>query len=243
MFASLPMYDFPELRDQTDQFWQVIRGYLGERSIGSPQRLRRDNDLLKQWANPNLMLSQTCGCPYRRYLHEKVYLVGTPDLGIDCTSGYYYSCLLTKVGTSLNSDCWQSLAYNDDHSQSGWVAPIIYAQNRRIRINNYVQTGSHWQSAIEVSSGRAEVAAVDVSTWHIIQQLAPFASELVVAAKTDETPGLPFITAKSELADHLFEAVNFTVQALTPEQKSILPFRPLVKIEDSVYQEVEDILK
>ncbi len=139
MVASLPMYDFPQIREATDSIWQRTREYLLRQGIDAPRKLNRSQDSRDLWSQPNLLLSQTCGCPYRRYIHDKVHLVGTPDIDLDCPSGYYYSCLIVRAGTEYNDRCWESLAYNDDNSQSGWVAPLAHARRSGIRIEEFHQ--------------------------------------------------------------------------------------------------------
>ncbi len=240
MVASLPVYDFPQIREATDSIWQRTREYLLRQGIDAPRKLNRSQDGRDLWNQPNLLLSQTCGCPYRRYIHDKVHLVGTPDIDLECPSGYYYSCLIVRAGTEYNDRCWESLAYNDDNSQSGWVAPLAHARRSGIRIEEFHQTGSHWESAKAVASGRSSIAAIDVSTWRIMCMFAPFRDNLFVTARTEATPGLPFITSRYELAERLFEAFNHAIAVLTEDERGFLPYHRLVKVGKDEYLRIQD---
>jgi hypothetical protein len=91
MIAALPMYDRPEMRAANDRFWQAIRDRLGD----GPPHLTRDRDPWDIWQAPDLLLAQTCGFPYRARLHGRIYLVGTPDYGVE---GCARRVLLQRAG-------------------------------------------------------------------------------------------------------------------------------------------------
>ena len=79
------MYDRPELRDAHDRLWATIRGNLGY----GPESLSSPTDMASFWQSDDLLFGQTCGMPYRTFLHDRVQLVGTPDYGIEgCPPGY-----------------------------------------------------------------------------------------------------------------------------------------------------------
>ena len=242
MLASLPMYDFPHLRTETDQFWKLIRTYLLQTGIIAPKELTRNNDVMCQWSNPDLLLSQTCGYPYRKDLSSTVHLIGSADLGLECKQGYYYSCLIIKSGSKFDKNSWNLLAYNDLHSQSGWVAPKVFARTRDILINEFIPTGSHWNSAEKVANEDATIAAIDVCSWKIIQRYAPFAEKLQVVGKTESTPGLPYITAKKDLVKPVFEAINYAAKEMNQNSYLFLHFRPIVALDSKKYFEVEEVL-
>ena len=61
MIASLPMYDRPETAAANDRLWQGVRTRLGE----GPEHLVRAGDPWEHWQSPDLLLSQTCGLPFR----------------------------------------------------------------------------------------------------------------------------------------------------------------------------------
>ena len=77
MIASLMMYARPELEAPHARYWQAIRAALAARGIAAPAALSNDAPEFEVWEDPALVLSQTCGMPYRTRLHGRVTLVGT----------------------------------------------------------------------------------------------------------------------------------------------------------------------
>lgn len=101
MIAHLGMYDRPETAAANDRFWTLIREHLGR----GPQQLSREEDTWRVWTSPDLLLAQTCGCPYRTRLYGEVELIGTPDHGLPgCPAGHYNSVFIarkTRAGEPL----------------------------------------------------------------------------------------------------------------------------------------------
>ena len=99
MIASLPMYDRPETAAANDRLWAGIRDRLRAEGLPAPEALIHGaSDLWPQWTSPDLVLSQTCGYPYRSRLHGQVLLVGTPDYGVDgCAPGHYRSVFVARA--------------------------------------------------------------------------------------------------------------------------------------------------
>lgn len=239
MIASLPMYDRPELRAETDRYWALIREELAARGIAAPEGLRRgDAVLMPQWEDPGLILSQTCGFPYRARLHGRVELVGTPDFGNEgCAPGYYRSVLIARADDPRGEFAafdGARIAYNDGLSQSGWAAPINHAAARGIRLLPGVETGSHRASFLAVAEGRAELAAIDALTWALISEFEDVSGVKVVGA-TDPTPALPYITAKGRDAGQIFAAVAGAIARLTTEDRARLRLRGIVAIPAADY--------
>jgi hypothetical protein len=101
MIASLPMYDRPETVAANDRLWQAVRTHLGY----GPDHLTRGGDAWDHWQSPDLIVSQTCGYPYRARLHGKVTLVGTPVLDLpDCPPGQYYSVFVARAVAENRAD-------------------------------------------------------------------------------------------------------------------------------------------
>lgn len=196
MIASLPMYDRPQTAAANDRLWSLIRDGLGN---DAPQNLTRDGDVWAQWESPDLLLSQTCGLPYRSHLHGRVGLVGSPvHSGLECSPGLYYSVLVVRKSdqrTNLDEYASARLAYNDALSQSGWAAPWFMAQERDFEFTDTLKAGSHRASARAVAEGRADIAALDAVSWAMIRRWDGFASNLRELGRSPPTPSLPFISA------------------------------------------------
>ena len=98
MIASLMMYLRPETAGATARYWALIRDELATRGIAAPEELSNEVEEFAVWKAENLILSQTCGMPYRLCLHDCVTLIGTPDLGVEgCLPGHYNSVFVVRA--------------------------------------------------------------------------------------------------------------------------------------------------
>lgn len=213
--AALPMYDWPELRKETDQFWESLRDSLASIGYPAPDRLDRSRSNEAIWHDKNLLLAQTCGLPYVRALSDQVSLVGTPAYDLDCGAGSYYSVIVVRADSSAQSlediDGFR-LAYNCENSQSGFAAPA-YALRKQVSgadiFTAGICTGSHRASIISVAQGQADLAAIDAVTWQIATRHEKATRDLRILTLTEPTPGLPFICAKR--ADWRPERIHLAV--------------------------------
>lgn len=230
MIASLPMYDRPETAAAHDALWQGIRAILGK----GPMRLTRDGDLWDHWLNPNLLLSQTCGYPYRARLHGHVTLVGSPVLDLpDCPPGFYHSVFVARADDPRarpEDFATARLAFNDALSQSGWAAPQNWAAARGFAFTNPIRTGAHRASALAVAEGRADIAALDALSWHLMQAYDPFTAGLRVLGHTEPTPALPYITARQFEAAALRAALEEAFRSLPKAVRKTLGVKGITYI-------------
>ena len=236
MMASLPMYDWPEVRAETDRYWQAIRAALGH----GPDGLTRGfEDHMAHWQRPDLLLSQTCGMPYRSRLHDKVALVGTPDFGVaGCAPGFYCSVLVVNAQddrAQLSDFADDIFAYNEGGSQSGWAAPAAHLAAFGRRFTRLLATGSHRASLRAVAEGRAAMAAIDAVTWELAQRHDPASARLRVLERTAPTPGLPYITAQGRDPAPLRAAITTAIAGLDAETRVALMLRGLVAIPARAY--------
>ncbi|MGX0976408.1 ABC-type phosphate/phosphonate transport system substrate-binding protein [Roseovarius sp. MBR-51] len=222
MIASLPMYDRPETAAANDALWQGVHAALGH----GPDTLDRDGEVWTHWLSPDLLLSQTCGYPYRARLHGRVTLVGSPVLDLpDCPPGLYYSVLVARADDPRERPedfATARLAYNDALSQSGWAAPQNWAAARGFAFGNPVHTGAHRASAMAVAEGRADIAALDALSWQFMQAYDQFPKHLRVLGRTDPTPALPYITALGRDAEQLHAALKDAINALPASLRTTL---------------------
>ncbi|WP_146348028.1 phosphate/phosphite/phosphonate ABC transporter substrate-binding protein [Phaeobacter marinintestinus] len=242
MIANLMMYRRPELAGAHDRYWQLIRTALRDAGIDSPETLSQDSEEFFVWNHPELVLSQTCGMPYRTWLHDKVELVGTPDFGIaGCPPGYYRSALVVRANapqTDMDAFMGARFAYNQTFSQSGYAAPYWHVTPRGFWFEDRLQTEAHLESAKAVADGRADIASLDAVTWRNIERYEPFTKELRVLEWTKPTPGLPLITAPGNDADAIFEAVTKAIADLQDDDRLLLGIRGIVKIPKEDYLKV-----
>ena len=117
------------------------------------------------WTDPELVLSQTCGMPYRTRLHVNVTLIGTPDFGVaGCAPGYYRSAIVVRRDDSraeLPEYRDAVLAYNNTDSQSGFAAIYHHVAPLGFWFGNRLHAGRHIDSVGAVAEGRADIASID----------------------------------------------------------------------------------
>ncbi|MES2969265.1 MAG: PhnD/SsuA/transferrin family substrate-binding protein [Pseudomonadota bacterium] len=243
MIAALPMYDRPETAGANDRLWALVRDRLRADGVAAPTALRRgDLTLLDQWLDPSLVLSQTCGFPYRAKLHGYVTLVGTPDYGVaGCAPGYYRSVFVARADDprdDLAAFDGAGLAYNDAMSQSGWAAPQTHAAKLGITLPALLETGGHRLSLHAVAEGRADIAALDAVTWSMLAEWEDMAARVKVVGMTDPTPGLPFITALERDGQALFTAISAAIDDLGAADRALLRIKGIISIPVADYLSV-----
>lgn len=239
MIASLGMYDRAETAAAHDRFWALIRDALRARGLTAPAALTRGEAAYwSAWQASDLVLSQTCGFPFRAKLRGKVTLVGTPDYGLpECPAGYYNSVFVARAddGRTLPEYRLACFAYNEGLSQSGWAAPQNHAATMGFQFQPGLATGGHRLSALAVADGRAEIAAVDAMTWEVLRRYEPWVDQLREVARTAPTPGLPLIAALGRDGEASFAAVAAAVDQLDREDRAVLRLNGIVRIEAARY--------
>lgn len=228
------MYDFGPTQAHWDSLWADIRDQLHAGGIAAPNSLTRSDDPWQDWRNPNLLLSQTCGLPFRAELHNSLTLVGAPAWATPdqpaMRPGQYYSVVLVRAEdprTTLSQFRGAALALNDPLSQSGWGLMHRLCISESVQFKNHIETGSHMASARAVRDGRADLASVDAVTWAHLQRVAPWCSDLAVLTRTPGSPALPFVTAKPDLAAALLQVLKSTLARAAPEVRGELFFAPV----------------
>ena len=246
MIASLPMYDRPETRGAYNRLWAAIRNDLrglGPPALAPPETLAHDADPWDHWQSPDLLLSQTCGLPYRSVLHPNVTLIGTPDYGLpDCRPGFYNSVFVMRRKDARPDPAdWRelTLAVNDPRSQSGWAAPLTFMKARNLTFAQTRETGAHRASAEAVADGRADIAAIDAQTWRMIQRWDACADALAEVARTPETPGLPLITRQPGHLTVLHRTISHHIAHLSADDAAILDLKGLITIAKQEYLTVQ----
>ncbi|MBR9842002.1 MAG: PhnD/SsuA/transferrin family substrate-binding protein [Rhodobacteraceae bacterium] len=235
MIALLGMYDRPETAAANDRLWAGIRARLG----AGPEKLCRDCDFMETWLSPDLLLSQTCGLPFRARLHDKVRLIGTPEHALpDCPPGHYNSVIVAHrddADATLETLCTGTLAYNDGLSQSGWAAPHAHLAALDLTPAALLRTGGHRASAESVATGAARFAALDAVTWELIRRYDAFASDLAEVTRTAPTPALPYITNASGDAEALASALEDAIADLSSEDRETLCLHGICHLPASAY--------
>lgn len=226
MIASLPMYDWPEVRAETDAFWAALSLSLKSAGLEAPNALTRPEDPWPAWRADDLILSQTCGLPYSAQLSEDVLLLGAPAYRIDADPGWYHSEIVVRrdmAAASPHDLANLRFAYNMRESQSGWAA-----LNAMLPIEEtfgaLVQSGAHRESLAMVTRGEADCAAIDAVSWALALRHEPAAKDLRVIGRTPATPGLPYITSKAHAGrkNEMIAAIATTIRDLDDNVREAL---------------------
>ncbi|CAN7503264.1 phosphate/phosphite/phosphonate ABC transporter substrate-binding protein [Mesorhizobium sp. LjRoot246] len=111
LVAALPMYDWPEVRDEVDAQWARLRDAFRKKGIDAPQTLVRRNgdlppvprapdlatlpdelDFHRLWLHPALLFAQTCWGPMELGLSSHVQVVSQPSYdAYEGGQGEFYS--------------------------------------------------------------------------------------------------------------------------------------------------------
>lgn len=238
MIASLPMYDRPETAGANDRLWGLIRDEFRAAGLDAPDALTRTGDPHDHWCAPDLVLSQTCGLPFRTTLAGRVTLVATPVCDLDAPPGHYFSVFVARQQDprrDLRDLARGVFAYNAPDSQSGWAAPGVHAAGLGIRFAGLLETGSHRGSVAAVAEGRADLAAIDALSWRLISRHDPMADALHPVARTAPTPALPYISRAGQDADVMAGALGRAFAALAPADRDTLGIGGVVRIPAAAY--------
>jgi ABC-type phosphate/phosphonate transport system substrate-binding protein len=194
MIAALQMYDWPEVRQATNLWWQGI-----SRHLSALEPLSRPDDYTAPWLRDDLLFAQTCGYPFTHALKGRVSYVATPHYAADgCAGANYRSIVMARQHRPLATFRDGVAAVNTPDSMSGMLAlKLVFAplaEEGRF-FSRAIETGGHLASLAAVQSGEADVCAIDCVCIAMARRYRPSAlAGLVEVARSPAVPGLPFIT-------------------------------------------------
>lgn len=200
MIAALQMYDWPEVREATDRWWQGIA-----RHLGAEIPLSRPADYTAPWTRDDLVFAQTCGYPFTHALKGQVAIVATPHYAADgCEGPRYCSIVMAREARPLEGFRGRVAAVNTPDSMSGMLAlKLVFAPLAREGqfFSRVLETGGHLASLAAVQSGEADVCAIDCVCIALARRYRPEAlAGLVEVARSPAVPGLPWITRAGDPA-------------------------------------------
>ena len=222
--ACLPMYHFA----QTAKSEAMFAADIAQR-LSFPLRWIAPADL--DYATAELALSMSCWGPINAGLMPPVRILAQLDYtGVLGGQGAYYrSAIITRgQGRRLPPPASGPLiprltgrfAFNEIGSRSGLIAlaedmgltPQSLAQTG-------LQTGAHLGSLRAVASGRADFAAIDCMTLHILEKFEPACGQIDIIGWTAPRLGLPYI-CNPKLPDNVAAELSsalFSLGALAAE--------------------------
>jgi ABC-type phosphate/phosphonate transport system substrate-binding protein len=253
MIATLPMYDWPEVREATDAWWAGIVRHARAHGLAAPDRLSRGEMPGSQWRRPDLIVSQTCGYPLTHEFKEKLQLLATPHYAVeDCSGADYRSVVVVHAaaGFSRPDDLRGATAvYNGADSLSGYLAlRCVFAPlSKEGRFfGQVVASGGHSASMLMLHQRQADVAAIDCVSFALARRYRPdLAGSLAVIARGPCAPALPYVTASGQAPEDVARLKRALAGAAADPQLAAarealfiagLEFLPL-----SAYQKVLDL--
>lgn len=256
--AALPMYNVTPrhaalwralLRDALDAF-ERTGAHGGGALLDEPF-----GDLLTLWRRNDLLLSQTCGYPYRMLgVREAVRLIATPAFDAPGCDGARY-CSLLAVSARVHAGGATTLAacrglraaFNGADSHSGMnafrhaVAP--HAHDGRF-FGTVESFGSHLNVLRALADGDADCAAIDCVTFAYVRDALPeLLNEIRIIGMTAMAPGLPLIASKT-LEDTRVEALRDALDhavAVDPQRANALRLKRFERLPPSAYDAIAEI--
>jgi len=201
MLVSLPMYDWPEVAEQTDRLWQLIANEFKQLELTVPEQLNRSEPIERLWTGGDILFSQTCGWPLVQKLGHSVALLCGPVYDVEgCRSTMYSSRIISRIRdarSELQDFHGSTVAINGENSQSGFQAIKSSLAEKSLSgpfFSKQVVSGAHRDSAKMVAGGQADLCAIDPVSWQLTKRFEPeIVKQLRVIGETPYTPGLPYI--------------------------------------------------
>jgi ABC-type phosphate/phosphonate transport system substrate-binding protein len=215
MFVNLPMYDWPEVRAETDAFWRALADRLGmiftlDRSV-SPG---------VAWGRKDLLFSQTCGYPYTHEFKGLLTYVATPHYDCEGCDGAFYSSSIFMRHDRAAQDSNLRAAINSSDSMSGMLALKLAGPN----FASHVISGSHVQSLEMLQQNEADVCAIDAVCVALAKRHRPWLLKgLNEIARSPSVPGLPYVSRMGNVPQLRLALVDvFADPALARTRASLL---------------------
>ncbi|WP_420413466.1 phosphate/phosphite/phosphonate ABC transporter substrate-binding protein [Roseibium sp.] len=255
--VRLPMYDWPEVADETRVLEAALTDEICHALAIAPSTLQPwepDIDLYDLWKDPGLLLAQTCGYPFTHDLKGKVSLIGAPEHeAVGCSGPAYCSQIIVAASSPFRTlaDLKGSrAAFNGPDSQSGMNAlrhALALLANGRPFFKSVAESGGHLASMAAVAEGRADVAAIDAVCWALAGREKPqLVSGLRALTQTAQAPGLPYITSvqfspveRQKIAEAISSVFAKAETAKSRERLCIRGFSKLVPEDYTVILEME----
>lgn len=253
--ASLAMYASPPpLAEATALLWEFLSKALRQAGLGEvPDTLDEAVDYHQAWTRPDLLLAQTCGFPYVKYLRGKVRLVATPVYGYPGCDGPLMRSFIVvareSAVQSLEDLRGTRAAINQPGSNSGsnlFRAAIAPLSRHGRFFALVIETGSHRNSIAAITTGSADVAAIDCITYGNVLRFDPESlAGIRILTQTVSGPGLPLIT-RADASDADVALLRQALQqALTEPSlaaaRDILCLKDFAVLSDADYEPLAEL--
>jgi len=202
--ASLPMYNFPEMREVNARFWEALRGLLLEAGLDDvPAALIFERRPVPERLEPHLLFSQTCGYPLETVFKGQAIRLGAPVYAVPGCDGPTH-CAFFVVPKASPAKTLADLKggvflLNSLVSNSGMNLPrraLAEIADGRPFFREVIETGGHPASLDRLLCGEGDVASIDCVTYAFWKHYrAEAAARVRVIAETPPSPAIPFVTS------------------------------------------------
>jgi ABC-type phosphate/phosphonate transport system substrate-binding protein len=203
-FASLPMYNFPEMRSANAQFWEALRGLLLEAGCSDvPETLLFERRPVPAGLEAEMLFSQTCGYPLETVFKGQALRLGAPVYDVPGCAGATH-CAFFIVRADAPAQCLDDLRggvflLNSRLSNSGMNLPrraLADIAGGKPFFRKVIDTGGHPASLERLLRGDGDVASIDCVTYAFWRHYRPeTAAGVRVLGETPPSPSIPFVTS------------------------------------------------
>ncbi|TIU45236.1 MAG: phosphate ABC transporter substrate-binding protein [Mesorhizobium sp.] len=222
LIAALPMYDWPEARDEVDAQWASLREAFRPRGIDAPQSIVRRNadlpavpggihdaqgrliapdpatlppdelDFHKLWLHPALLFAQTCWGPMELGLSRHVQVVGQPS----------YDAYEGGRGELYSSALVMRLGEGPEvrsPADGKALLPLDLVRGKRFTFNSLDSMSGiiALTRDLEAAGENLDIFSSSGESGGHRGSIEPAARKVVIVGWTARRKGLPFITAKT----------------------------------------------
>lgn len=207
--VSLPMYDFPQVRESTrhilDMLVDALRQSGEDVEVVFPENTAHHN-LVDHWESPYTYLSQSCGLPFVEHLHDYVDVIGTLGwTGVSDEHGWYQTVIVAReaLGISDIADvAGLRPAISNRFSLSGWCSlgwALAQVSSDEHFVEPYREGGGHRGSLALLQSHEADFASIDPGTFQLLSRHEPeLVQGLTLIGCGPRVPATPVHIAKRE---------------------------------------------
>ena len=219
-FATLPMYNLPEMRPANARFWEALRGLLIEAGLEDvPEKLVFERGPVPPRLEPEMLFSQTCGYPLETVFKGQAIRLGSPVYDASgCVGASHRAFFVVRADSAAQSlDDLRGGVFllNSPVSNSGMNLPrralAAIADGKPI-FREVIESGGHPASLDRLLRGEGDVASIDCVTYAFWRHHRPEAAARVrIVGDTPPSPSIPFVTSVAtppEIVDILRDALR-----------------------------------
>jgi ABC-type phosphate/phosphonate transport system substrate-binding protein len=201
--ASLPMYNFPGMRQANAAFWAALSGLCRKNGLEVPADLTVDRAPVPKDIGAEVLFTQTCGYPLQTLYKDQHQLLARPCYdAAGCTGSTHSAFILVpehSPARTVHNLRGKRFALNSLHSNSGMNLPrrmIAELAKGQPFFGEVIETGGHGASLKLLIAGGADCASIDCMTVAFAQDYQPeLMAGLRILAQTPPSPSIPFVTS------------------------------------------------